>query len=62
MSVCEILERERDIYRRICRKCTFDEKLVLLDHRGDWQSYRRELYRLAVKYRILQEGDRPPEL
>ena len=45
-------EQDRDLYRLIKKKMTFEEKLWLMDTKGDYQIYRQRLRDLAAKYEI----------
>jgi protein-S-isoprenylcysteine O-methyltransferase Ste14 len=42
-----IMIRDRDLYRKIVRRISFEEKLVLLDFSGDYRVYQRNLHKLA---------------
>jgi hypothetical protein len=43
------LIRDRDLYRKIIRRISFEEKLALLDFSGDYRTYQRMLHKLAKR-------------
>jgi len=42
-----VLLRDREVFRKIQKRITFEEKLALLDFRGDYRLYQRNLLKLA---------------
>lgn len=40
------------LYRKLRRKLTLDEKIWLLDFRGDLEKYEKRLLKLAKKYEV----------
>jgi hypothetical protein len=55
-------QSDRKLYQRLMRRCSFGEKLRLLDSGGDYFLYQHRLYRLARKYGLLPPVPKPPEL
>jgi len=46
---------DRDLYRKIAKKFTHEEKSWLLNFDGDYSLYRRRLRKLAKKYDLLED-------
>ena len=42
-----VMIRDRDLYRKIVKRITFEEKLALLDFSGDYRTYQKTLHKLA---------------
>ena len=47
-----VLLRDRDLYRKIAKCITFEEKLVLLDFEGSYWRYQRNLFKIARRHGI----------
>jgi len=51
VNLDNILE-DRDLYKKISKKITYEEKIWLLDFDGDYSTYRERLKKLVKKYDI----------
>ena len=47
-----VLLRDRDLYRKVEKKVTFEEKITLLDFSGDYRTYQRNLLKLARRHGV----------
>lgn len=46
------LERDKQVYRKLRRHMNLDERISLMDFRGDYKRYQKTLFRMARKYKI----------
>ncbi len=44
--------RDRELYRKIIRRITFEERLALLDFSGNYLTYQRSLHKLAKRHGV----------